>query len=157
MRCRGTENPGPALADEEYIAGPTTCTDGVEKCLPSSGTSVINLRDWAPLGNCRQMRLLFALILAFSTLTACGDSSGVDWRALGQASCSLSMHCNPSEYAKGGSGYSKREYGVELENSVTNYKGAITIAGTSLCPRDIRLGRLTHEQRSGLNKICFYK
>lgn len=102
------------------------------------------------------MTLRFASILALAILSGCSDGSGVDWRAIGQASCSLSMHCNPSEYAAGGSGYSNANDGMGSAQATAQYKSAITVSGTKLCPLDARLGQLSHEQRSGMNKICFY-
>ena len=99
------------------------------------------------------------LIFAISILTGCGggsDGTGVNWRAIGQASCSLSMNCDPAAYASGGNGFSNSSYGTTPVRSNPTYKSAITIGGASLCPLDLRLGRFSHEQRSGVNKICFY-
>ena len=71
-------------------------------------------------------------------------------RALGQASCSMSMNCDPSQYAATGNGWSP-------SSRSASRGGAITIGATSLCPLQTNYGFLDSEMPSGMNKICFYR
>ena len=89
-------------------------------------------------------------ILAILTLAGCDGSpeSKAKLRAIGQASCAMSMNCDPSQYAATGNGWSPR-------SGATG--GAITIGGSSLCPLNTSYGFFDREVRSGMNKICFYK
>ena len=49
--------------------------------------------------------LIFSLTI---TLVACGTPEQREtWRAIGQASCSMSINCDPESYSKGGTGYDR--------------------------------------------------
>jgi hypothetical protein len=80
-------------------------------------------------------------------------------RALGKASCAMSMHCDPSQYDATGNGWSPSG---GLSNHISRPKsgstgGAITISAASLCPLHSSYGFFDREVKSGMNKICFYK
>lgn len=64
---------------------------------------------------------MFRSIFVFSltlTLVACGSPENREaWRAIGQAACSMSINCDPSSYARGGTGY---ESSPEDTNSPAN-------------------------------------
>ena len=89
-------------------------------------------------------------ILLVLVVAGCDGSpeSKAKLRALGKASCAMSMHCDPATYETTANGWSQ---------SSGQTGGAITIGGASLCPLNSNYGFLVREETSGMNKICYYK
>ena len=91
---------------------------------------------------------LFPLVL---TLVACGSPENKEaWRAIGQATCSMSINCDPSSYARGGTGYESSPQGT---NSSANSEKA------SANPWDNGNGLL--DRRTGWRRVngkvmCYY-
>jgi len=91
-------------------------------------------------------------ILGLTLLASCSGTpqNKATWRAIGQASCSMSVNCDPSKYAATGNGWDSShskpatQSGLLIKlKSFYRYKGdtmcvyadgSITNIGTGVCP-----------------------
>ena len=100
----------------------------------------------------------------FFSLASCDGSpeSKARLRAISQASCAMSMHCNPADKAAGGTGYSNYSAPVASSARVGNVASTrptsqiLSVSWNAVCPTMYRGAYLQRQQNVGGNKQCQY-
>jgi hypothetical protein len=104
------------------------------------------------------------LVGLFVSLAACDGSpeSKARLRAISQASCAMSMHCNPADKAAGGTGYSNYSAPVASSAPVGNIastrplKQILYVSWNAVCPTTYQGAYYQRHQSVGGNKQCQY-
>lgn len=126
----------------------TSATQSIDKLLELLQPINQTISDASKLNEANSVGIVFSLTLA---LVACGSPENREaWRAIGQASCSMSINCDPSSYARGGTSY---------ESSPRDANSPANSGNTSANPWDNGNGLL--DRRTGWRRVngkvmCYY-
>ena len=104
------------------------------------------------------------LVGLFVSLAACDGSpeSKARLRAISQASCAMSMHCDPANKAAGGTGYSSYSAPTASSARVGNISSTrptsqiLYVSWDAVCPNMYRGAYFQRHQNVGGNKQCQY-